>query len=70
MDELKNPNEDLGLRDMNLPEPLGSRGARQGFWNKQVDAAALVGADSKIDGGGGAGVLRVARKKMRRKGRK
>ena len=28
----------------------------------------MVGADSKIDGSGGAGVLRVARKKMRRKG--
>ena len=55
---------------MNLPGPLGARGARQGLWNKQVDAAALVGADSKIDGGGGAGVLWVARKKMRRKGRK
>ena len=66
MDELENPNEDLGLQDMNLPGPLSGGGARQGFWNKQVDAAALVGADSKIDGGGGAGVLRVARKKMRK----
>ena len=66
MDELGNPDEDLGLRDMNLPGPLGGRGARQGFWNKQVDAAALVGADSKIDGGGSAGVLRVTRNKMRR----
>ena len=55
---------------MNLPGPLGGGGALQGFWYKQVDAAALVGADSKIDGGGGAGVLRVMRKKMRRKGRK
>ena len=69
MDELENPNEDLGLQEMNLPGPLGGRGARQGLWNKQVDAAALVDADSKIDGGGGAGVLRVTRKKMR-KGRK
>ena len=42
---------------------------RQGLRNKQGDAAALVGADSKIDGDGGAGVLRVVRKKMR-KGRK
>ena len=69
MDELENPNEDLGLQDMNLTGPLGGRGARRGFWNKQVDAAALVGADSKVEGGGGAGVLRVVRKKMR-KGRK
>ena len=43
---------------MNLPEPLGGGGARQGLWNKQGDAAALVGADSKIDSGGGAGVPR------------
>ena len=55
---------------MNLPGPLGGGGTRQGLWNKQDDAAALVGADSKINGGGGARVLRVARKKMRRKGRK
>ena len=39
----------------------------QGFWYEQDDAAALVGADSKVDGGGGAGVLRVARRKTRRK---
>ena len=70
MDELENPNEDLGLQEMNLPGPLGGGGARQGLWNKQGDAAALVGAESKIDGGGGAGVLQVTRKKMRRKGRK
>ena len=37
---------------------------------EQGDAAALVGADSKDDGGGGAEVLRVARTKIRRKGRK
>ena len=43
---------------------------RQGFWCEQGDAAALVGADSKVDGGGGARVLRVARRKTRRKGRK
>ena len=43
---------------------------RQGLWNKQVDAAALVGADPKSDGGGGTEVLRVARRKMRRKRRK
>ena len=55
---------------MNLPGPLNGGGARQGFWYEQGDAAALVGADSKVDGGGGAGVLRVARRKMRRKGRK
>ena len=42
----------------------------QGFWYEQGDAAALVGADSKVDGGGGAWVLWVARRKMRRKGRK
>ena len=42
----------------------------QGFWYEQGDAAALVGADSKVDSGGGAEVLRVARRKMRRKGRK
>ena len=66
----KNFNEDLGLRDMNLPGSLDDGGARQGLWSKQVDAAALVGADSKSDGGGGAEVLRVARRKMRRKGRK
>ena len=39
----------------------------QGLWCEQGDAAALVGADAKVDGGGGAGVLRVARRKMRRK---
>ena len=70
MDELENPNEDLGLWDMNLPGPLSGGGARQDLWNKQGDVAALVGADSKSDGGGGAEVLRVARRKMRRKGRK
>ena len=42
----------------------------QGFWYEQGDVVALVGADSKVDGGGGAGALRVARRKMRRKGRK
>ena len=42
----------------------------QGFWYEQGDATALVGADLKVDGGGGAGVLRVARRKTRRKGRK
>ena len=55
---------------MNLLGPLGGGGARQGLWNKQGDAAALVGADSKSDGGGGAEVLRVARRKMRRNRRK
>ena len=69
MDELENPNEDLGLQEMNLPGPLGGGGAQQGLWNKQGDAAALVGADSKVDGGGGAGFLWVARKKMRREGK-
>ena len=41
----------------------------QVFWYEQGDATALVGADSKVDGGGGAGALRVARRKKRRKGR-
>ena len=55
---------------MNLPGPLSGGGTRQDFWCEQGDAAALVDADSKVDGGGGAGVLQVARKKMRRKGSK
>ena len=42
----------------------------QGFWYEQGDAAALVGADSKVNSGGGAWVLRVTRRKTRRKGRK
>ena len=42
---------------------------RQGLWNKLGDAAALVGADSKIDGGGGAGFLFVVRKKMGKEGK-
>ena len=42
----------------------------QSLWYEQGDAAALVGVDSKVDGGGGAGALRVARRKKRRKGRK
>lgn len=46
---------------MNLLGPLGGGGTRQNLWNKQDDAAALVGAYSKIDGGGGARVLWVAR---------
>ena len=46
-----------------------AEGCRCSLVKKQGDAAALVGADSKINGGGGARVLRVARKKMR-KGRK
>ena len=58
MDELENPNEDLGLQETNLPGLLGGGGTRQSLWNKQGDAAALVSADSKIDDGGGAGVLR------------
>ena len=53
---------------MNLPGPLGGEGARQGLWNKQGDAAALVGADSKIDGGEGAGVLPVARRRREERG--
>ena len=55
---------------MNLPGPLSGGGARQGFWNKQGDAVALVSADLKVDGSGGAGVLWVARRKTIRKGRK
>ena len=55
---------------MDLQEPLSGGGALQGLWYEQGDAAALVDADSKVDGGGGAGALRVARRKKRRKGRK
>ena len=55
---------------MNIPGPLSGGGARQGFWYEQGDAAALVGADSKVDGGGGARVLRVTRRKTRRNRRK
>ena len=43
----------------------------QGFWYEQGDAAALVHADSKVGGHcGSAWALWVARRKMRRKGRK
>ena len=42
----------------------------QGIWYKQGDAAALVGAGSKVEGGGGAWALRVARRKTSGKGRK
>ena len=55
---------------MNLLGPLSGGGARHGFWYEQGDAAALVDADSKVDDGGGAGVLRVARRKTIRKWRK
>ena len=55
---------------MNLPGPLGGGGARQGLWNKQGDAAALVGADSKIDGGGGAGVSSGREEEEEKKGEK
>ena len=42
----------------------------QGLWYEQGDAAALVGAGSKVDGGGDAWALRDARRKTRSKGRK
>ena len=58
MDELETLMEIQGYREANLPGSHGGGRARQGLWNEQGDAAALVGADSKIDGGGGAGVLR------------
>ena len=38
------------------------------LWFDQVDAAALVDADTKNDGGGRARVLSVARKGTKRKG--
>ena len=38
------------------------------FWHDQVDAAAVVEADAKIDGGGRARMLVGARKKTMRRG--
>ena len=55
---------------MNLLGPLGGGGAQQDLWNKQGDVAALVGADSKIDGGGGAGVSSGREEEEEKKGEK
>ena len=70
MDELETLMEIQGYREENLPGPHGGGRARQGLWNKQGDAAALVGADSKIDGGGGAGVSSGREEEEEKKGEK
>ena len=38
------------------------------LWSKQVDAAALAGADAKVDGGGGVRALRRREEEDDRKG--
>ena len=70
MDELETLMEIQGYREANLLGSHCSGRTRQGLWNKQGDAAALVGADSKIDDGGGAGVSSGHEEEEEKKGEK
>ena len=45
----------MGRRGLTGADEQRRRAA--GFWSRQVDAAALVDADTKVDGGGRAQVL-------------
>ena len=48
-----NPNTDLLYnKKKNLLTLLNSRGGVKFLWSDQVDAAAVGGADAKVDGGG------------------
>ena len=54
-----NPNADLLYRKKkNLLTILNSGGGVKFFWSGQVDAAAVSGAEAKVDGGGCAWALR------------
>ena len=55
MDELETLMKIYGYAEESSPGPHSGGRTRQGLWNEQGDAAALVGAESKIDGGGDAG---------------
>ena len=44
-------------------------GVQVELWSNQVDAAAVVGAEAKVDGGGSARVLRRREVEERRRGK-
>ena len=57
-DEWWNPNADLRLKENELTDAAEQRRSAALLWFDQVDAAALVDADTKVDSGGRARVLR------------
>ena len=62
----------MGKSKERLTRAVECGGVQTKIWSNQVDAAAVVGAEAKVDGGGSARVLRrrEVEEKQRSKGRK
>ena len=57
-----------GEEEEGLTRAVEQRRCADEIWTKQVDAAAVVGAEVKVDGGGGARVVTDGMRKKKRGG--